>query len=76
MKLVNISKSDEKYIIKALITYKVLGISLFSSVKSYAYNEEKDWYELKTGKTPSKSKILKLDKWLKDHQKFIEKADS
>ena len=75
MKLINISKSGNTYTVKALHPVKIFGIQMFSYVKSYALSEDhKYWYEIKSDKKVSRSKSLKLNKWLKDHQKFIEKS--
>ncbi|MUP42876.1 hypothetical protein [Christiangramia aestuarii] len=75
MKLVNISKPEDTYIVKVLHTYKLFGLSLSSYVKAYACSNDENWYEVKNGKKVSRNKSVKLNKWLKDHQKFIEKAE-
>ena len=75
MKLVNISKSGENYFVKALHQSKIFGMHIFSKVKTYKLSkDESNWYLLDSGKKVSERKKAKLDKWLKDHQKFIEKA--
>ncbi len=75
MRLVNISKSGENYLIKASHYIKVLGIEIYSKVKTYKLtNNEKQWQRLGSSKKVSSRKTAKLNKWLKDHQKFIEKS--
>lgn len=74
MRLVNISKVENAYLIKASVSYKFLGIEFMASDKFYKKKEnENDWHEAKTGKKVPAKRKLKLNKWLKDHQKFIEK---
>ncbi|PTX43000.1 hypothetical protein C8P64_1524 [Christiangramia gaetbulicola] len=74
MKLINVSRNNEGYIVKALLSYRLLGLQLFSRVKVYELKESHNaWYEASSKKKVSKRKRLKLNKWLKDHQKFIEK---
>lgn len=72
MKLVNLSKQDGNYKLRALIPFKILGITLTNSVREFIYREkDSSWYTLK-GKKVSKNKRMILDKWLKDHKRFIE----
>lgn len=74
MKLINVSRNNEGYIVKALLNYRFLGLQLFSRIEVYELTESNNtWYEASGGKKVSKRKRLKLNKWLKDHQKFIEK---
>lgn len=74
MRLVNISKVDDAYLIKASVPYKFLGIEFMASDRLYKKKEnEDDWNEAETGKKVPINRKLKLNKWLKDHQKFIEK---
>lgn len=73
MKMINISRNGDQYIIKTINSTKVLGMDLLQKNKSYQKKvDEEEWFELSSGKTVSAQKKLKLDKWLKDHQKFIE----
>ncbi len=75
MQLINILKTGETYQINALHTVKLLGVNLFSRSRSYSFSEENnEWYEIKSGKRISSQAEIKLNKWLKDHQKFIEKT--
>ncbi len=75
MQLVNISKTGDTYTVKALKTFKLLGLQLFSKVTSYTISpQDKDWCAAdKAGDISEKTKI-KLNKWLRDHQRFIEKS--
>lgn len=74
MKLVNISKTGDVYIVKTMHPVRVLGFNIITNQRSYAFNEKEEyWYELATGKKVSKKKRSKLNKWLTDHKKFIEK---
>lgn len=74
MKLIKISKSKNTYEIKTLISYKLLGIRLISTERSFVKKEgEYDWYEMGKKQKASEEKRLKLERWLRDHQKFIEK---
>ncbi|MCB7480264.1 hypothetical protein [Christiangramia sediminis] len=74
MKLIKISKSKNIYEIKTLISYKLLGKRLISIERSFVKKEnEDDWYEKQKGLKASEVKRLKLERWLRDHQKFIEK---
>lgn len=72
MKLVNLSKQDDTYKLRALIPYKLLGVTLTSTAREFIYREkEGSWYTSK-GKKVSENKKMMLDKWLKDHKRFIE----
>jgi hypothetical protein len=74
MKLVNISKSGNTYLIKAVIPLKILGLEIASKIRVFSLTEEhNEWFDSKTGQKASRSKVAKLDKWLRDHQKFVEK---
>lgn len=72
MKLINLSKKDEGYKLRALILFKFLGITIFTTEREFLFKEnEKTWYTSK-GKKVSDNKRIMLDKWLKDHKRFIE----
>jgi len=74
MKLIKVSKSDNAYEIQALISYEVLGIPLPSKERSFTKHESDTiWYNKKSQKKVSEKRQIQLNKWLKDHQKFIEK---
>lgn len=74
MKLINISRTDDGYLIKALISLKIFGIHIASLIREYTTSKDDNhWYDANSHKKVSKRQKLKLDKWLKDHQKFIEK---
>ena len=74
MKMIKVSKSDNVYEIQALISYEVLGILLPSKKRSFIKQEgDNKWYNKKSQKKVSEKRQLQLNKWLKDHQKFIEK---
>lgn len=74
MKLINISKTENSYLVKALIQYKIFGIQIGSEIKEFKKStNDNAWYTLNGKKKASKGQRLKLEKWLKDHQKFIEK---
>ncbi|CAL66660.1 hypothetical protein [Christiangramia forsetii] len=74
MKLIKVLKLKDKYEIKALVSYKFLNIHFLSIEKSFTKKEGYDcWYSTKNNKKVSEARKLKLDKWLKTHQKFIEK---
>lgn len=73
MKMINISRNGDNYIIKTINSTRVLGKDMFSKNKSYKQNKnDEEWYELSSEKAVSAEKKIKLDRWLKDHQKFIE----
>jgi len=74
MKLIKVLKFNDRYEITALITYKFLKIQILSVEKVFIKKENKDyWQDAKNHEKVSVSNKLKLDRWLKDHQKFIEK---
>ena len=74
MKLVNISRSENTYEVKALHPIKILSIHIMAFIKTYKLSDDHTyWYNLNSEKKVSRKQRFKLDKWLKDHQKFIEK---
>ena len=73
MKMINISRNADHYIIKTIDSVRMLGKDMFSRNKTYQKKFSDDtWYESNSDKAVSEQKKLKLDKWLKDHRKFIE----
>ncbi|SDR76828.1 hypothetical protein [Gramella sp. MAR_2010_147] len=74
MKLIKVSQTRDAYEVKVLISYRLFGIRIFSTEKSFVkkYNHD-EWYQKDDHSKASQEKKMKLDKWLKDHQKFIEK---
>ena len=74
MRLINVSRINNEYLIQAMLSVKNFGINFFSHTKYYL-KEVKDnrWYEAKTGNKVSEFEQTKLNKWLRDHQKFIKK---
>lgn len=74
MKMVSISKAEGSYKVKALHPFKIFGIQIMATEKFYKLSDDHTcWYRLDSGKKASHNKQMKLNKWLKDHQKFIEK---
>ncbi|WP_298247075.1 hypothetical protein [uncultured Christiangramia sp.] len=75
MNLVNISKEENCYKIKSVKYVKVFGTTLYSYDKIFVkQTESNQWINKNTNKEATQAESLKLDKWLKDHQKFIEKG--
>lgn len=75
MKLINISKTSDTYIVKAFHPFKILGFQFYTKVKSYKYDyDSKEWQEVDGKKEVAKEYQIKLNRWLEDHQKFIEKS--
>ena len=74
MRLINVSRINNAYLIQAMISIKFFGIKFFSHTKYYVKEvENNSWYEAKTGNKVSEFEETKLNKWLKEHQKFIER---
>jgi len=74
MKLVNIAKTGDTYEVKALDPVKIFGIQILATVNTYKLSDDHSfWYKVNSRKKVSGKKMLRLNKWLKDHQKFIEK---
>jgi len=74
MNLVNISKEERGYKIKSIKYIKLLGTSIYSSHNTFSKEFGKDqWINEKNNKPASEPEAVKLDKWLRDHKKFIEK---
>lgn len=77
MKMINVSREGDKYLIKTINSIKIFGHDIISWTKLYARDSEnKEWYEIPSRKSPNEEKRVKLDRWLKSHQKFIEKSKS
>lgn len=75
MKLINISRTGDTYLVKTLIPYRIFGIQIASEIKEFKKSaKDKAWYTINGNKKASKVQRIKLEKWLKDHQKFIEKS--
>ena len=72
MKLINLSKKGDTYTVKAISASKIFGITLSNTVQEFIKPlGEEDWYNIEGRKVSQKKKFI-LDKWLKDHQRFIE----
>jgi len=72
MKLITMSKTDTAYTVKARKTLRIAGQELKSNIMEYTFSlDRKEWYTSQ-GKKVSSNKKKYLNKWLKDHQKFIE----
>lgn len=71
MRLINLSKKGDTYVVKALQFFRILGINLWSNTAEFRKEDSSaNWYNADSKKVgPRTSKIL--DKWLKDHQRFI-----
>jgi len=75
MNLVNISKEESCYKIKSVKYVKVFGVTLYSYDKLFVKETESaQWINVNTNKKASQAESIKLNKWLKDHRKFIEKS--
>lgn len=75
MKLINISRTGDTYLVKTLISYRIFGIQIASEIKEFKKSSKDDnWYTVNGDQKASKGQRVKLEKWLKDHQKFIEKS--
>ncbi|PKD17963.1 hypothetical protein APR41_18210 [Salegentibacter salinarum] len=73
MRLVNLQHTDDAYVAKAEITLKAFGVALGQKSKIYIRKEsENAWREKKTNKKVSPREAAHLNKWLSDHQKFVE----
>ncbi|MBZ9632497.1 hypothetical protein LB465_17080 [Salegentibacter sp. LM13S] len=73
MRLVHLQNTDNAYIAKAEITLKAFGVALGQKSKIYIKKDsENTWREEKTNKKVSYKKTVHLNKWLADHQKFVE----
>lgn len=74
MKLIKILKTSDGYEVKTLLTYKFLGKQIFSREQTYIKSKpDKNWYVSGSNSDVSEQKQAKLNKWLNDHKKFIEK---
>ncbi|MCG9970361.1 hypothetical protein [Christiangramia crocea] len=72
MKLINLSKKGEAYTAKAKTSFKLFGITFSSTVQEFIKPvSEENWYDFEGRKVSENKKII-LNKWLKDHQRFIE----
>ena len=75
MNLVNISKEDSGYKIKSVKYIKIFGTTVYSYDKMFRLEPETErWINQATQKRATEAESIKLNKWLKDHRKFIEKA--
>ncbi|PRX40635.1 hypothetical protein [Salegentibacter salegens] len=73
MRLINLQRTDDAYVAKAEITLKAFGVALGQRSKIYIRREsENAWREKKTNKKVSQKENAHLNKWLSDHQKFVE----
>ncbi|TDN79839.1 hypothetical protein DET49_13521 [Salegentibacter sp. 24] len=73
MRLVYLQNTDKAYVAKAEIFIKVFGVGLGRKTKVFIREDsDKKWREEKTNKIASRKESAFLDKWLKDHQKFVE----
>lgn len=73
MKLVNLQNTDDAYVAKAEISVRALGVAVGQKTKTYIRKvSETEWREKKSNKIVSKHESLHLNKWLSDHQKFVE----
>ncbi|MBZ9730930.1 hypothetical protein LB467_14640 [Salegentibacter sp. JZCK2] len=73
MRLVYLQNTDNAYVAKAEITLKAFGVAIGQKSKIYIRKDsENTWREEKTNKKVSPKDAAHLDKWLKDHQKFVE----
>ncbi|MDR5590346.1 hypothetical protein [Christiangramia sp. SM2212] len=74
MKLIKVLKTSNGYEVKTLLTYKFFGKQFFSREQTFVKSEEEEYWTVPgTGSKVSMEKQLRLEKWLKDHRKFIEK---
>lgn len=72
MRLVNLSKKDDTYMVKAIIPFRILGLTIASPARVFIYQEKNNnWKTSKGGKVSKKKKMI-LNKWLRDHKRFIE----
>lgn len=73
MRLINLQRTDDAYVAKAEITLKAFGVALGQKSKIYIKKQsENEWREKKTSKKVSSREATHLNKWLSDHQKFVE----
>ena len=72
MRLLSLTKRGDSYMVKAKSFRKILGITVSTTVQEYIYPvNESNWYSIE-GKIVNDFRKKQLDKWLKDHQRFIE----
>lgn len=72
MKLINLGKSEDGYYAKAVSSYKISGITINKVVQRYNKPfDANNWFDI-NGKIVTKRKTRILNKWLKDHKKFVE----
>ena len=73
MRLVYLQNTDEAYVAKVEITIKIFGVAFGEKIKTYIKRDsENTWRDEKTNKTVSEREAAHLNKWLNDHQKFVE----
>ncbi|MGY5846632.1 hypothetical protein ACW6QP_04370 [Salegentibacter sp. HM20] len=73
MKLLRITKQGENYKVRSEVPVRVLGISLGTRLVDYLYLTSENKWVLAVSKKPAgKFAQKKLNKWLKDHKRFIE----
>ncbi|MCP9199950.1 hypothetical protein MKO06_08535 [Gramella sp. GC03-9] len=72
MRLLSLSKSGDNYLVKARTIRRIFGITISTTVQEYINRvNENEWYSIE-GKKITDYRKTQLDKWLKDHQRFIE----
>lgn len=73
MKLVYLQNIDNAYVAKAEITIKAFGVAVGRRSKNFIWKDiDKTWREEKSNKNASQKETAYLNKWLSDHQKFVE----
>jgi hypothetical protein len=73
MRLVYLQNTDDAYVAKAEISIKAFGVALGQKSKIYIRKDSENiWRERKTNKKVAKKEATHLNKWLSDHQKFVE----
>lgn len=73
MRLIYLKNRENAYVLKAEIITRFLGISLGKRSKVFIRKDsDKKWREKESNKVASKKEIGYLNKWLSDHQKFVE----
>jgi len=73
MRLVYLQNTNDAYVAKAEISLKAFGVAVRRKSKVFTRKtSENIWREEKSNKIASNRETAYLNKWLKDHQKFIE----
>lgn len=73
MKLLRISTYDQGYTVEALRSIRILKIKLAEKKVSFQKDNKRNIWTDEKGKMVSPLEERTLRRWIRDHQKFVEK---